>query len=398
MKIARWIVVITGLWLCMSCGESQEQDDPFYTETALEERGPHTVGFQRTTVSYTPPGADTARTLPVLVWYPGISTPDARRADFTLLGTVPIRKARAFKNLALDASKPRPLAVYSHGSGGEGVLAYPYAERLASRGWVVAAVDHVGNTTKDTLGSDGVHEMASSVYRPLDISTVIDAAENGFELEGFASEIDTERTFLFGHSFGGFTAMLIGGAGYDLEKAQARACDQGADAAPCTFLAQEAVQQAIARGFKDTRVQAIALQAPSMMGILKPEGVDVPTLLLTGDRDQTTTHQNASVPIWEGLDDPRDLWVRFADAGHFSFITVCDIFGAGAIAAFEPSAPEDGCGPTFLPPSDVATLNAWYLSVFAEYYIQGASAWAPFVRGEQQFRIQGDAEILFETH
>src|SRR5690625_5842435 len=116
------------------------------------------------------------------------------------------------------------------------------------------------------------------------------------------------------------------------------------------------------------------------MGILKPEGVDVPTLLLTGDRDQTTTHQNASVPIWEGLDDPRDLWVRFADAGHFSFITVCDIFGAGAIAAFEPSAPEDGCGPTFLPPSDVANLHAWYLSVFAVDYFHVESSVAIHVR------------------
>src|SRR5690625_3575575 len=266
MKIARWIVVITGLWLCMSCGESQEQDDPFYTETALEERGPHTVGFQRTTVSYTPPGADTARTLPVLVWYPGISTPDARRADFTLLGTLPLRKARAFKHLALDASTPPPLAVYSHGSGGEGGLAYPYAERLASRGWVVAAVDHVGNTTKDTLGSDGVPEMASSVYRPLDISTVIDAAENGFELEGFASEIDTERTFLFGHSFGGFTAMLIGGAGYALEKAQARACGQGADGAPGACLAQEAVEHAVARGAKDTGGPGRAIHAARRSG------------------------------------------------------------------------------------------------------------------------------------
>lgn len=398
MKIARCASLLFLLWSWSACHDDSTTDDAFYSEDALADNGPYAVGFQRTTLTYDAPGQEAPRTIPVLVWYPGVAHDDARRASFTLLGSVPIKDARAYAKLELNTNAPLPLAIYSHGSGGEGVLAYPYAQRLASRGWVVAAIDHVGNTTKDALSDSDYAEIQSSVHRPLDIQQLLDAAEQGFGFEGFDAQIDVQNTFMFGHSFGGFTSLLLGGATYQIEQAEARACHEDPTAAACVFLQDHAVRDAIEHGFRDERVRAIGLQAPSMMGVLDAQGVRVPTLMLTGDRDQTTTHLGASVPIWEGLSHDEDLWVRFADAGHFSFITVCDIFGAGVISSFEPSAPEDGCGLDFLPVQDVVRINAAYLTAFAEHHLLDIVQWAPFVLAEQHFRLQEDAELTLETH
>lgn len=397
MKKLRCFSIMIALGFSLSCADENTQDRR-YTEDALDAPGPYTVGFQRTSITYDAPGVNEHRTIPVLVWYPGVKTETARRTKFTLMGAVPIGKARAYDRIPLDGDDPHPLAIYSHGSGGEASLVYPYAEQLASRGWIVAAIDHVGNTTADMLSDGDAGVIASSVHRPLDVSQVIDAAAQGFGWDGFEDRIDAENTFVFGHSFGGFTSLLLGGAVYQKDKADALACDDAPDSDACAFLQAPDVVEAIERGFRDVRVQAIGLQAPSMMGVLRAEGVEVPTLLLTGDRDKTTTHENASVPIWDGLNHPADLWVRFADAGHFSFITVCDIFGTAAIATFEPSAPEDGCGPDFLPTTEVARIVSAYLVTFAEFHILDIPSWEPFALGNQRLTLEGDADIEHQRH
>lgn len=385
-----------------ACNDESAPDTPadhiVYDEPAFDELGPYPISLRETTHTYDAPGLDAPREIPLLVWHPGQEIDDARKNNPKLAGILPIKESNAYKDLPLADAENFPLAIYSHGSGGEPSLAYPFAEQLASRGWIVVGIHHTGNTTLDGLGDGGVHEIISSVHRPLDVKEVLDAAQDGFGFGGFNDAIRTENVFVFGHSFGGFTSMLLGGAGYDIARAEERACDADDDSDACTFLAQPAVQDAFDAGFADARVGAIALQAPSMMGVLDPHGVDVPTLLLSGDRDQTTTLDNATLPIWEGIDHPEDLWVRFADAGHFSFITVCDVVGSAQITMFEPTAPEDGCGDDFLPPSDVAKINTAYLVAFGEFHVLGRQEWADFVQARKAFALEGEADVTQEQH
>lgn len=376
-------------------------------ESAFDDLGPYRVGLQETSLSYAAPGQEDPRELPLLVWHPGQDTEGARKNNPTLAGLMPIKESKAYKGLALPEEEDFPLAIYSHGSGGEASLAYPFAEQLASRGWIVVGIHHTGNTTLDGLGDGGVPEIISSVHRPIDVREVLDAAELGLGLEGFEDAIRTDDVFLFGHSFGGFTSLLLGGATYDIERAKARVCEDLPDPEDpedppenpaCDFLDDPEVVAAFDAGFDDDRIGAIALQAPSMMGVLNPEGVAVPTLLLSGDRDQTTTHEGASVPIWEGLRHDDDLWLRFADAGHFSFITVCDIVGANLITNFEPTALEDGCGEDFLAPSEVAKINTAYLVAFAEYHLLGMQEWGAFVQDGQHFALENEADVSQHRH
>lgn len=390
---------LVSLCALAACADDPGDTNPVeYDEASLNERGPYIVGFQRTTLTYDAPGEDAPRELPLFVWYPADDAAGAKRTTLELLDLFPLKGARSFNKPPLADLDARPFAIYSHGSGGQAALGYPTAEQFATRGWIVAAVDHTGNTIADMAGSSPRATVEISVLRPLDIREVLDAAEDGFGFEGFDGKVDTAQSFIFGHSFGGFTSLVLGGATFDKSAATARACDDDPASDACAFLSDPEVVAAIDAGFEEPRIGAIGLQAPAMMGVLDPANINVPTLMLSADRDKTTTHERATVPIWEGLNNPADLWVRIADAGHFSFITICDEIGVEAISAFQPNATEDGCGEDFVAPLDIAKISTAYLVSFAEKNILGIDAWTPYATGKQHFEVEGDADIQHVVH
>ena len=113
-----------------------------------------------------------------------------------------------------------PFAVYSHGNGGEGLLAYPYGELMASHGWIVVGPNHTGNTAFDFLETPDPGTR-SALDRPNDITAVIDEFEAGLSGDELAGKADTSGVFVFGHSFGGYTTFTSGGADVDFDAANA---------------------------------------------------------------------------------------------------------------------------------------------------------------------------------
>src|SRR5205814_4437024 len=94
----------------------------------------------------------------------------------------------------------------------------------ASHGYVVVAPDHLKNTLLD----NDTHALPSIVKnRPHDVSVAMDellrrSGAAGDLIEGMA---DGARVGVAGHSFGAFTALLLGGARMDLD-AYKTACAQ----------------------------------------------------------------------------------------------------------------------------------------------------------------------------
>jgi predicted dienelactone hydrolase len=116
-----------------------------------------------------------------------------------------------------DASPRRgrfPLVAFSHGYGGHRRQSTFLCTHLASHGYVVAAVDHTGNTVIDILqvvmnvqmgGRPPAPEPVLREFielRPADASFTIDRVLA--ELDG---QIDPERIGMAGHSFGGWTTL-----------------------------------------------------------------------------------------------------------------------------------------------------------------------------------------------
>lgn len=352
----------------------------------LEAPGPYAVGHTFLDVTYTPPGTEEARVLPVEVWYPAPEGTSGGAAVYAIAGIVDVPSDVAIAE-APGADGPFPVAVYSHGSGGVGMLAYPTAERLASRGWVVLAPDHVGNTSLELAVGGGASFVRNALYRPLDVRAVLDAVEAGLpgsRAEGLGS---TEDVFVWGHSFGGYTTLVAGGAALDEELLR------GGCTEDCELLDTSGVKAALAAGLGDPRVDAIAPQAPALVGLFTRRSLKElapPVQLQSAMGDRTTPDDEEATPLWEALVAPEDRWVRLTKGGHYSFITTCDDVGVELVETFSPGALEDGCGEISTPIAEITPVIGTYLVAWAEAHVRGQTQYLAVV---DEQRLHADVRV-----
>lgn len=176
-------------------------------------RGPHPAGVRDRT--WTDETRD--RALPISIWYPaddahrGQDLDDATRDEFHPFVLAPKVKQDAVRDAA-PREGPFPLVVFSHGFGGVKTQSTHFCTHLASHGYVVVAMDHVGNTTFDVMQmmtNPPKPESFGEIMhdRPRDASFVIDrvlAGEAGIETR-------PEQAGISGHSFGGWTTLVTTG-------------------------------------------------------------------------------------------------------------------------------------------------------------------------------------------
>jgi predicted dienelactone hydrolase len=106
----------------------------------------------------------------------------------------------------------RPLTIFSHGRGSNGLYYAWFAEFLAARGYIVATLYHYRANTYDAT----IMYLANKLWqRSLDVSLDIT-----FLLKDkiWGPHIDAGRIGVAGHSQGGFTALWIGGAKVNADK------------------------------------------------------------------------------------------------------------------------------------------------------------------------------------
>lgn len=186
-------------------------------------RGPYPVGVR----SHAPTDRARQRPLPVELWYPageaarGRDVDPATRDAYELLPGFPA----VWQEAARDAA-PRegryPLILFSHGFGGHRRQSTFFCTHLASHGYVVAAVDHTGNTITDVMqlilqvaGGGALPDFDALLsefiaLRPDDVVFLLDAVLGGLDA-GVAPLIDASRVGMTGHSFGGWTTLKIAG-------------------------------------------------------------------------------------------------------------------------------------------------------------------------------------------
>jgi dienelactone hydrolase len=178
-------------------------------------RGPFAAGVR--TLSLTRAG----RSLPTEVWYPateehaGQDLAEPTRDSYEMLPGLPASVQDAVRDARMRSGR-HPLIAFSHGYGGHRRQSTFLCTHLASHGYVVAAVDHTGNTVFDVLHT--VMQMAAGGprpdtdailrefidFRPADMSFMLDevlASE-------FGSVVDAARIGMAGHSFGGWTTLV----------------------------------------------------------------------------------------------------------------------------------------------------------------------------------------------
>lgn len=344
---------------------------PIETDS-LQERGTYGVGMTQVTVSYTPPGETEVRDIPVKVWYPITESGGASLVNYKVGGIVDVISEEVYED-ASPAAGPFPVAVYSHGSGGEDLIGYPYGELFASHGWVVASPAHVGNTALDSFFGEPAPFERTLLRRPLDITATLNALEDGFDDAPFLDGLsDTSQTFLFGHSFGAYTTLATAGVPLNVD-GLVQACQGDA----CAFYEDPAVREAF-DGLADPRIDAIAPQAPAFIPSFAPgglAGLDMPTLLMSARKDITTPDATQAIPAWEGLANADDVWVEMPNGGHMSFISICHDLEPSLLNTFSPGSDEDGCGPDFTPTTEAVPIIGAYMLAFAKAHVLGEQQW-----------------------
>jgi predicted dienelactone hydrolase len=257
------------------------------------------------------------RTLTVEVWYPAALAPgQAERTQYTTItrnpGIIATLQGRAVRDAGASAEGPFPLVIISHGHPGNRYLMAHLGENLASKGYVVAAIDHRDSTYDDQ------QNFNSTLYnRAFDQRAVLNAlarltGESGHALQGV---IDAEHTAIIGYSMGGFGAVNNMGAGYS---------DAGVGfigAPPNRLLYELAASNPEFSLQSDPRIKAGIPIAPwgMQMGFWDAAGLaglKLPALFVAGDADSTSGYENGVKALFDGAINSDRYLLVFKNAGH----------------------------------------------------------------------------------
>ena len=192
--------------------------NPVADAPELSQLGAAGVGLERLTV--TTPGG---RSLAIMLWYPALpapnATPELYARTLTPDGAPPLDLTTEGIAVAGAAPKPgrSPLVVISHGFGGwAGGMTY-LAENLASKGYVVAAIDHADGQGGGGGAAGRVRVAGAIINRARDQQAVLAAfiARAADPKDVVGRRIDANNIALIGYSMGGFGALATAGAAYD---------------------------------------------------------------------------------------------------------------------------------------------------------------------------------------
>lgn len=259
--------------------------------------------------------------LPFAVWFPADVSEATLTAEYALGASGDARLD------AVPATGPFPLILASHGNGGFRHAGAGIYERLAAEGYVVAAMDHVGNTFEDRITQRSFIEVF--IRRPSDVAATWAAVAELVETEDHPLEglVDVERIAVMGHSTGGSTALLVSGGGMD-RATLLLACAGGQLSGTACELADAAEGDSVTLIPEGMPAPSAAVLLAPLNGGLFGDELDVsgPTLVAVGDRDSTTPLARDAEPIYEALPDPRALAVLHGGT-HFGFATICSVPG-----------------------------------------------------------------------
>lgn len=258
------------------------------------------------------------RTLTLEIWYPAADTTETGgsyegvylrdgKTQVTLTGTA-IRDAEP----KLSGNETRyPLAIISHGYPGNRFLMSHLGENLASKGYVVASIDH-----KDSTYTDQGKFGSTLVNRALDQKFVLN------EMEQFSADtshflsgmIDASNTAVIGYSMGGYGAVITAGGGVTQASTE---FDWGA---PEKTLEVHLAGSESHNALIDDRIKAVVAIAPWGMNTgfwdaAGLEGVKKPIFFMAGSADDVSVYENVKQIFEQSVNADRYL-LTFENANH----------------------------------------------------------------------------------
>ena len=267
------------------------------------------------------------RPLTLEIWYPAIipagktalatyhdtygSAADSSRplTPFTFEG-------RSLRDAAPDKSAgPYPLVIVSHGYPGSRVLLSYLTENLASKGYIVVAIDHTESTHGDTKGFQStLLNRAKDILFVLNQMGISGKSNSGDFLAGL---VDADNTALIGYSMGGYGVLNAAGAGYSEKlKGFFATMTGGSKAIEARVAGNPGFIASI-----DPRVKAVVAFAPwgMRLGVWDKEGLKglkVPTFFVAGSKDDVSGYEDGTKAIYESSINANRYLLTYENARH----------------------------------------------------------------------------------
>ncbi len=227
------------------------------------------------------------------------------------------------------STSPVPVIVISHGVA-EDRTTYAYlAEHLASYGFAVATVEHVGgdaNRFRQYFSGLAPAPAATELLqRPRDVSFFLDELQRRAQSDPTLRQVDVQQVGLVGHSLGGYTVLALAGAQIDFDRVKLL-CNPNRSLNLSVLLqcrAKELKPQRYA--LQDPRVKAIFAISPLDNTIFGKQGMSqirVPVLMMGGSDDIITPAVPEQIYPFTWLKSP-DKYLAILEKGtHFSTQTI----------------------------------------------------------------------------
>jgi predicted dienelactone hydrolase len=256
-----------------------------------------------------------SRPLTLEIWYPAAADSQGTGPLYAFIRDGKTQVALHGKSIRdakpLAAQTPLPLVVISHGYPGNRFLLAHLAENIASKGYVVASIDHTDSTYR-TLGAF----TSTLLNRSLDqLFTLNKIATLSQDPQSFLfGLVDTSNTGLIGYSMGGYGAMITAGAGISQSL-----IDQNAHLPAEVLNIHKHTDKAPLA--TDPRFKTVVAFGPWGMdkGVWDSaalNNVTMPMLFVAGSQDDVSGYEKGVRALWQGTTNaPRSL-LTFDNAKH----------------------------------------------------------------------------------
>ena len=254
------------------------------------------------------------RRLTVEIWYPagtGVQGVTALKAFIRDGKTEVDLHGKAVRD-ATPASGTYPLIIVSHGYPGNRFLMSHLAENLASKGYVVASIDHRDSTYRDksAFGSTLVNRSLDQTFVLNEMARLSGTA--GSFLNGL---VDAGATGLIGYSMGGYGAVITAGGGVT------QAAVDYAWGGPHGTLGVHLGGSDSHNALPDARIKTAVAFAPWGLtyGFWDAEtlkGVQIPMMFIAGSVDDVSGYEPGVRSMWQGATGVDRALLTYENANH----------------------------------------------------------------------------------
>jgi predicted dienelactone hydrolase len=325
LMLAAWLLAATSL-----LAQDNRIDRVTPAAPELASYGKYDIGVRTITATdrnrpdilNTTPGGPTARydrTLTLEVWYPArLAAGQKPGGDYRAItrdpSVVVTLHGKAVRDAApLASDGVFPLVIVSHGWPGNRFLMSHLCENLASKGFVIVAIDHKDSTYDDqkALGSTLYNRAFDQLFVLNEIARLGRPDSGSF----LSRIVDATRTGVVGYSMGGYGVVNVIGGGYST------ASETFGQSPPNRLLAERGAGNPEYQKSMDSRIKAVIAVAPWGMqtGFWDSEGlkgIRTPVFFVAGSADDVAGYEKGTKAIYQSAVNADRYLLTFVNANH----------------------------------------------------------------------------------